>query len=236
MKAIIFNISGNWAHFKKVDTNNNPLTHDFITKTALIGLIGAVNGIERKEMKTLFPELSEDLLYSVTINSHVKKESWGFTLRTVKVNLEKSPWQFEFLKSPDFNVVLALQNERSEKAFAQFCSNVESGSACYTPTLGLVNCPANLSFIALGTMSEKKTGAFSTRGFISRKHQVNINNNFDFRIGFDKVPTFQNNDFWNDPNRYAEVAYCSGGSTLNVQNGEYYELQSETKNSQWFMI
>ncbi len=78
MKGIQFKVSGNWAHFKKPETNNNPLTHDLITKTALIGLIGAVLGIERKEMREKFPLLSEDLLYSVSVGSKVKKVSWGF--------------------------------------------------------------------------------------------------------------------------------------------------------------
>jgi CRISPR-associated protein Cas5h len=152
MNALTINISGNWGHFKKVDTNNNPLTHDFITKTALIGIIGAVNGIERKDMKDIFPQLSEDLLYSVALNNHVKKESWGFTLRSVKVNLEKSPWQFEFLKSPDFRVVIALKNERSKKIFNAFCQNIENGRSCFNPTLGLANCPADIEFISLGVM------------------------------------------------------------------------------------
>jgi CRISPR-associated protein Cas5h len=42
MKGFQLEISGNWGHFKKPETNNNPLSHDFITKTALIGMIGAV--------------------------------------------------------------------------------------------------------------------------------------------------------------------------------------------------
>ena len=62
MKGVLFELKGNWGHFRKPETNNNPLTHDFITKTALIGLVGAVLGKERDEMKELFPQLSEDLL------------------------------------------------------------------------------------------------------------------------------------------------------------------------------
>jgi CRISPR-associated protein Cas5 subtype I-B len=50
MKAALIDIKGNWAHFRKAETNNNPLTHDFITKTALVGLIGAVLGKEREDM------------------------------------------------------------------------------------------------------------------------------------------------------------------------------------------
>lgn len=236
MDALLLNISGNWGHFKKVDTNNNPLTHDFITKTALIGLIGAVNGIERKEMKNLFPQLSEDLSYSVAVNKHVRKESWGFTLRSVKVNLEKAPWQFEFLKSPDFTVVVALKSDRSKGVFDVFSENVKNGNACFNPTLGLANCPADIAYLDYGMLSEKKEGAFVTQGFISKNHEIDIENGFDFRIGFERVPTHQNNDFWNDPEKYAELAYCSGGGTFNVRNGEFYELNTSNGKSQWYLV
>jgi len=236
MDAITFKIYGNWGHFKKVDTNNNPLTHDFIPKTALIGLIGAVNGIERSEMKKLFPQLSEDLLYSVALNNHVRKESWGFTLRSVKVNLEKSPWQFEFLKHPNFTIVLGLGNARSRNVFNEFCDNVKNSNACFQPTLGLANCDAEIEFVDSGKLSDIKIGAFKTQGFISKKHEIEIDETFDFRIGFDKIPTFQNNDFWNDPEKYAELAYCSGGNMLQIKKGEYYEMQTSKQISQWYMI
>lgn len=236
MDALLLNISGNWGHFKKVDTNNNPLTHDFITKTALIGLIGAVNGIERKDMKSLFPQLSEDLFYSVVVNKSVRKESWGFTLRSVKVNLEKSPWQFEFLKSPNFTVVIALKNDRSKSVFKQFSENVKSGKASFNPTLGLANCPADIAYLDSGVFSEKKQGDFVTNGFISKNHEIEIDKGFDFRIGFERIPTYQSDDFWNDPEKYAELAYCSGGSVFKVRNGEYYDLKTSNGESQWYLI
>jgi CRISPR-associated protein Cas5 subtype I-B len=236
MDAVSFKIYGNWGHFKKVDTNNNPLTHDFIPKTALIGLIGAVNGIDRLEMKELFPQLSDDLRYSVALNNHVRKESWGFTLRSVKVNLDKTPWQFEFLKHPDFTIVLGLGNERSRSIFNDFCENIINSKAYFQPTLGLANCPANILFVNTGKLSEKKNGSFQTQGFISKMHEIKINENFDFRIGFDKIPTFQNNDFWNDPEKYAELAYCSGGRSLQVKKGDFYEMQTSNGTSQWYLI
>lgn len=236
MDAIIFNVSGSWGHFKKVDTNNNPLTHDFITKTALIGMIGAITGIERKVMREFFPQLSEDLLYSVALNNHVKKESWGFTLRSVKVNVEKSPWQLEFLKSPNYDILLTLKDNRSKDVFEKFTNYVENNQACYNPTLGLTNCPADLAFIAKGTVSKKQTGRFTTKGFISKHHAIETGENFDFRIGFERIPTYQNNDFWNDPEKYVNVAYCSGGSSFVVKNGEFYEFQTKSKISKWYMI
>ena len=95
MRGFLFNIEGNWAHFKKPETNNNPLTHDFITKSALVGLIGAVLGIEREKMRPLFPQLCEDLLYGVQTVNPVKKESWGFTLRKAVNLFDKAPKQME---------------------------------------------------------------------------------------------------------------------------------------------
>lgn len=236
MDALLINISGNWGHFKKVDTNNNPLTHDFITKTALIGLIGAVNGISRNEMKIFFPQLSEDLLYSVAVNNNVKKESWGFTLRSVKANLDKSPWQFEFLKSPDFLVLVVLKDDRSKKIYEEFVVNIKGNKAHFNPTLGLANCPADLEYIDFGKLSDKKIGSFSTRGFISKKHEIEVSEEFDFRIGFDEIPTYQSDDFWNDPDKYVGLAYANSGSELKIKKGEYYDLITENAKSQWYMI
>lgn len=111
--------------FKKPETNNTPLTHDFITKTAFIGIIGAVLGIERSEMKTKFPELSENLLYGVQVQNAVKKESWALTLRKAADLFDKAPKQMEFLKNPSFLVAVALRNPNSEKIFDDFISSVE---------------------------------------------------------------------------------------------------------------
>lgn len=96
MKGFQFKIDGDWAHFKKPETNNNPLSHDLIPKTALIGMIGAVLGIERKKMKFLFPQLSEDLLYGVELLKPVTKTSCGFTSHTaINPTAIKSPKAFE---------------------------------------------------------------------------------------------------------------------------------------------
>ena len=222
MKGLQFIIQGNWAHFKKPETNNNPLTHDFITKTALVGLIGAVLGKERDEMRPLFPQLSDDLLYGVQIVKPVKKESWGFTMRKAVNLLEKAPKQMEFLKTPEFHVALALYNIRSERLFNEFTEALKNGEARYTPTLGLHNCPANIRFKSAGKFSEKQNDTFKAKCVISNKHTLDIKETRQFRIGFERIPTFQNDDFWNLPDRYVEVIYPSENREISV-TGEYYK-------------
>ena len=236
MKAIYLNIKSNWAHFRKVETNNNPLTHDFITKTAFIGLLGAVVGIERKEMRTLFPKFSDGLLYSVAIKNPVIKQSWSFTLREIKKH-KKSPSQFEVLKDSNFDVIVALKDDSLGKYFYQFLAYLEMGQSFYTPVMGLHNCPAELTFLSEGDLSSEN-GDFITQGFISNEHTINptdLKDMLSSRIGFDKMPTYQNDDFWNLPERFVQVSYPTEGNTLSAK-GDYYNYNSENFNSQWYLI
>ncbi|MGA9771323.1 MAG: CRISPR-associated protein Cas5 [Blastocatellia bacterium] len=231
MKGALLKIEGNWAHFKKPETNNNPLTHDFITKTAFIGMIGAVLGIERAEMRKNFPQLSEDLCYGVQIHSVVRKESWSFKLRYAANLFEKRPVQMEFLKNPSYTVAVGLLNERSALFFNQLVAAIQASEALFTPVLGLHNCPANLSLIADGEFNPAE-GDFKTRSFITEKHKIRVSELGQFRIGVERVPTYQNDDFWNLPDKYVRVFYPSEDKEL-FASGEYYEF---TNGSMWVLI
>lgn len=232
MKGALISVEGSWGHFKKPETNNNPLTHDFITKTALIGMIGAVLGIERLEMKKVFPKLSEDLCYGVQIHSPVKKESWSFKLRYAANQSEKRPVQMEFLKNPRYTVALGLRQESSADFFNRFIAAVEASEARYTPVLGLHNCPANLRFVSHGAF-EKAEGGFVTKCFITQAHTLQrISEAESFRIGVDRIPTFQNDDFWNVPDKYVRVFYPSEDKEITAA-GEYWSF---TDGEKWVLI
>lgn len=237
MRGFLFDIKGNWAHYRKPETNNNPLTHDFITKTALLGLIGAVLGIERKEMAQLFPQLSDDLLYGVCVKTAVKKESWAFTLRYVVDFFQKAPKQMEFLKNPENRIALALKDERSATQFDAFQQALQAQEARFTPVLGLHNCPAELSFVAAGEFRERN-GEFVTQSFI-RDHQLDAsklvsasNASKGFRLGVERMPTFQDDDFWNPPEKYVRVIYPSEDKEV-FASGDHFQFTDET---QWTLI
>lgn len=236
MKGFQLNIEGNWGHFKKPETNNNPLSHDLITKTALIGLIGAILGIEREDMKSKFPQLSEDLLYGVQLLNPVKKISWGFTSRkAINPTEAGTPKYFEFLKDPGFLVSIALKNERSKTLFEDFRVAIKLEQAIYPPVLGWHNCPADLKLKSEGEFSEIKKGEFETKGFVlAREHKLKDNSS-NFRIGFDKIPTFQDADFWNLPDKYKNVIYPDSSHSITVE-GEYYEYQSSNFTEKWCLI
>lgn len=235
MKAFQIIVSGDWGHFKRPETNNNPLSHDFMTKTALIGMIGAVIGKSREDMKPLFPQLSEDLLYGLELLNPVKKISWGFTSRTAfKPWKSGTPKYFEFLKSPKFKILLVLKDERSLTVFSELLELLKKGETIYNPVLGWHNCPATIEFLSENEVSDLQQGIFDTNGFISKppKHLPKLTN-FSFRIGFEKIPTYQDDDFWNKPEFYEEVIYPDARATLHVE-GDYYEYYKD--NSKWWLI
>lgn len=230
-------IEGHWGHFKKPETNNNPLSHDLITKTALIGMIGAVLGIERENMKSKFPQLSDNLLYGVQLLSPVRKISWGFTSKTaINPTASGSPKYFEFLKDPKFLVSIALKNEESKDDFENFKTAVKDETAEYTPVLGWHNCPANIKFESEGEFSGVQKGeVFVTNGFVVAEEYTLKDFSGGFRIGFDRMPTFQNDDFWNIPERYINIIYPDFPHSMTVE-GDYYEYKSESKTEKWCLI
>lgn len=222
MKAFQFEVKGEWAHFKRPETNNNPLTHDMITKTALIGMIGAVLGIERREMKSLFPILSEDFIYNVQLLNPVKKISLGLTSRKAFSTVEKAtPKSFEILRNPAYLITLALNNERSLNIFNRFITAVKEESAIYTPILGWHNCPAEIYYKSEGEVSDILEGEFQTRGFVKAGEYIPSVTG-EFRIGFDKLPTYQNDDFWNLPEKYVQIIYPDFPHSITVK-GKYQE-------------
>ena len=236
MKGFQLIIEGNWGHFKKPETNNNPLSHDLITKTALIGLIGAVLGIEREEMKSKFPQLSEDLLYGVQLLNPVKKISWGFTSRTaISPTAEGTPKYFEFLKDPKFLVSIALNNERSIQIFDDFIHSIKDEKTVYPPVLGWHNCPANLKWGSEGNFSAMGNGIFETKGFVLAEEHTPKDILGGFRVGFDRIPTYQTDDFWNLPEKYKNVIYPDCSHSIQVE-GVFYEYHSSKGAEKWCLI
>lgn len=236
MRGFQLIIEGNWGHFKKPETNNNPLSHDLITKTALIGLIGAVLGIEREDMKSKFPQLSEDLLYGVQLLNPVKKISWGFTSRTaINPTAEGTPKYFEFLKNPKFLVSIALNNERSIQTFDDFKHSIKDEMAVYPPVLGWHNCPANLKWESEGDFSVMKNGIFETKGFVLAGEHSPKDIVIGFRVGFDRMPTYQTDDFWNLPEKYKNVIYPDCPHSILVE-GVFYEYHSSKGTEKWCLI
>ena len=164
----------------------------------------------------------------------VKKISWGFTSHTaINPTAAGTPKYFEFLREPDFLVSVALKNDRSKDLYDCFVESVKNGNTIYTPVLGWHNCPAELKFISVGEFTNKQFGEFETKGFVVARSKPKITGMF--RIGFDKMPTFQNNDFWNLPDKYVNIIYPEYPNSITVE-GIYFVYNDGNKTENLCLI
>ena len=89
LRLLVFEISGEYGHFRKFNTTSSPLTYAIPTRTALIGILGAILGIEREKSSGVFPEGKKPLIeqfartesrFAVQILNPIKKVNIGFNL------------------------------------------------------------------------------------------------------------------------------------------------------------
>ena len=132
-------------------------------------------------------------------------------------------------------VSIALKNEQSETVFEDFKFAIKQNEAVFPPVLGWHNCPANLQWESEGEFSEIRNGTFETKGFVLAGEHTPKDISGGFRIGFDKMPTFQTEDFWNLPDKYKNVIYPDCPHSILVE-GDYYEYQSSKEIEKWCLI
>ena len=149
-QVLVFDISGEYGHFRKFNTTSSPLTYSIPTHTALAGILGAILGIERESSAGVFPEgvipvnelFSPDTRnFGIQILNPIKKVNMGFNL----LDTGKSPSsffniqnrtqiEFELLKNLAFRIFFTHSDE---KIFKEVSDRIRLINHHFTPYLGL---------------------------------------------------------------------------------------------------
>lgn len=150
LKILIFEISGEYGHFRKFNTTSSPLTYSVPTRTAIAGMLGAILGIEReigpdKYKEGIIPvnELFDLAKANIGIQvlNPIKKVNVGFNL----LDTGKSPAsffnitnrtqiEFELLKNPSYRIFFTHSDEN---LFKNLSKRVKEVRHHFTPYLGL---------------------------------------------------------------------------------------------------
>ncbi len=119
---LIFDIKGEYGHFRKYNTTTSPLTYSIPTRTAIVGILGAILGMEREIRDSQYPEGAEPVQeffskekagIAVQIINPVKKENIGFNLINTKKSFYdltragRTQVNFELLKFPHYRIYLS---------------------------------------------------------------------------------------------------------------------------------
>lgn len=172
-RLIVFELTGEYGHFRKFNTTTSPLTYPIPTRTALTGLLGAVLGVERETAPGRFPtqvmpvqELFANTVCGIGVQliAPVKKVNIGFnlldtgkekaTFYEIKKSGGRTQIEFELLKNPAFRVFVQHQDEA---VFDQLAERLTNKAHHFTPYLGLSQFTATLGGAVVTTATERNS-------------------------------------------------------------------------------
>ncbi len=151
-KVLIFDIWGEYAHFRKIYTTTSPLTYSIPTRTALCGLIGAILGMRKENNEYLESFALNNAKIGLRLLNPVKKVNIAENLihtkdaKGIGMNLiiTRAQIRFEFLKDPMFRIYFW---HKDETIYAKLKNYLGSHKTTYTLCLGLSENIANYKYV-----------------------------------------------------------------------------------------
>jgi len=148
-RVLVFDVWGDYAHYKKYYTTTSPLTFSIPPRTALCGLIGAILGYGKDDY--ILPLSKDQVSIAVGLLCPVKKVRLAENLIDTTQSpssfhkiQERTQIRFELLKDPRFRVYFShcdpsVQGKLRELLIDHKC--------IYTPCLGLSEYIAEFKYV-----------------------------------------------------------------------------------------
>lgn len=157
MKLLVFDIWGDYAHFRKFYTTTSPLSFSFPPPPTVAGILGAIYGTNKDNNEYLDKFGYEKCKIAVRIMAPIKKERIGINfLETKGKNLRipmsdknlqpRTQIRTEFIKNPKFRIYVY---HKEKELFENLVEKIKNHETVYTVSLGLSELIANFSFVGL---------------------------------------------------------------------------------------
>lgn len=230
-KALVFDIWGDYGHFKRIETTTSPLTYSVPTGTALAGLTAAILGLDRDSYSHIFSR--ENARFSVRIMRPICKTTININLIDTKKgyylwDIGKNPRTiipFEFLKNPRFRVYLWL----SEHDAYEHLKRLLAAHRCvYTPYLGISELIANFDFV--GDFQVKGPRRASDQKILSviGKDEGEVALKYleeGDKLAVETIPLYM--DERRVVKEYCEILFEANGHPLVMSSGEFWTVNKD---------
>jgi CRISPR-associated protein Cas5h len=171
-KALVFDVWGDYAHFRRFYSTTSPLSFPVPPRTALCGLIGAMIGLDKEDNDYLKYFSLESAHIALRLLNPIKKTIIAENLIDTKtahgpgMNLisNRTQIRFEFLKDQRYRIYFHC-SPQEENLYQKLKSNLHQHKTKYTPCLGLSENIANFKF----------EGEFEIKYFSPSNHYIPIN-------------------------------------------------------------
>lgn len=154
-KCLVFDIRGEWGHFRKIYTTSSPLSYSIPPRTALAGMLGALVGLDRKEY---YNWMGKDKTYlALRIMSPIKKQRIGINLINTKTAKyfsqirDRTQVKQELIKEPHYRIYFTHDDN---DFYQQVKGYLEDGRSFYTLCMGLSEFIAQYQYVGEFQMTE----------------------------------------------------------------------------------
>jgi CRISPR-associated protein Cas5h len=231
-KILSFDLSGDYAIFRRPYSTTSPLTYPVPTRTAIAGLLASILGRNRD---SYYEEFSyENSRIGIQLLSPIKKMLLGLNLVDTKKgyylwDIPENPRTqilYEVLKDIHWRIYVWLKYDTS---YEDLKRRLESHTTVYTPYLGMAQMLADFKFVKEYNIVERKEGdQDSIATIVPEDYGVKPSPNH--RMGRVNLPLYM------DDNRtpsYRTMIYdsCTNFDStthrIAISNGEYFELDNE---------
>lgn len=234
-KVLVFDIWGNYAHFRKPYTTTSPLTYSIPSRTSLTGIIGAILGIEKEKNNESLNYANCNIslrilnpIKKVLINQNLINTKTAKMMARMDSKGGRTQIRFEKLKDVKYRIYVELfNNELNEKLL----NNLKEHSPVFTPSFGLSEDLANFSFV-----DEVSYKAY--KGDIELDSVLNMENispkNIKFEIEKEYFADTYALEMKEDREvlKYGEILIERQGKTIFVKDLEYISLENN-ENIKW---
>jgi CRISPR-associated protein Cas5h len=239
-ELLIFDIRGEYGHFRKYNTTTSPLTYSIPTRTAIAGILGAILGMEREIRDGVYPEGAEPVQeffskersdMAVQIMRPVKKVNIGFNLINTKnwnayytIPIGRTQIEFELVKDIHYRIYLAMDDTVK---FEELSERILNKRHHFTPYLGLAQFTAQIDFVQRATANEiTSNGEFteivSAVNMSKLQGEPPVEFQREYFYSANNMPIAMNRD--REVLEYSEVLIEKNGNPLRVKVSDYYTI------------
>jgi CRISPR-associated protein Cas5 subtype I-B len=147
-KLIELIVGGRFAAFRDPSVTSNQTVYHVPSKSAVIGLLGAMIGIQRDDssLGSLYGSKYMDFFSKTNIGIRYEAEPRKITFFTNHRSFEKAtmkPFKEELLQNPQYRIFVLINDECEE--FNRIQESIYGNTFVYSPYLGHAYCPAVVS-------------------------------------------------------------------------------------------
>jgi CRISPR-associated protein Cas5h len=227
-EVLVFDLMGDYAHFRKTYTTASQLTYGIPPRTTLGGMIAGILGLERDSYYPLFQEGNS--IFSLALMKPIKKQKINLNLlktkdetlglidptKTPPKRIERIQVPFEMVKDPHYRVFTWFSDNRK---FEELESYLKEHKSVYTPYLGISELLGDFKFIGKAEM-EKREGKANIDSIIGDTDQVIIE--YDKKYVRERVPGFFSQE--RVPTDYIDLIYEPDGKSIQVEDSDYWRV------------